>query len=882
LIAVLLVGLVILIATLALPSAAGAYTCGSLVTCGTESMVFDYKNESTGAFIDACVTWDIPDQPARAFKDDLNRVHLHFAIGPGWVARNIGTSLDDASLSVSAGQGPRHDCSAAVAVSGGQPDPSKYDSFEWLTATYTLDGHTIYGLMHDELRAWLVPPPWYCDLAQYNYDTSKCWYNALVLYYSGNSGDSFIPRYTPPAHLVASVPHQWVSGTGPYGFYQPTNIIRKRPDDGYLYTLVKANVPGQNIRSCLMRTQATEQALADPTSWRAWGDGPDANTTDSFEVQFVNPYTYAFSASDPASAHMCKQIAPNVIGDASESLTYNTYYGKYMLIGVDSGSSPGFYYSLSDDLLNWSSRQRLIDREVFHSYQCGDPDPVVAPSLLDPNSATRNFETTGRDGYLYYVIFHPANCQIDDNRDLLRIPIRFSKAPTASFTVSPNPAPTGQTVTFNASGSTDLDGTIAKYQWDLDGNGSFETDTGTTPTTTRSYSAAGTVAVKLRVTDNDGAWNDTTRNLTIANPSNQPPTASFTVSPNPALTNQTVSFNGSASTDPDGTIANYKWDLDGDGSIETDTGATPTTSHSYATPGSLTVKLRVTDDKGATNDASRTLTINNRPPTASFTVSPNPAKTGQNVIFNGSASSDLDGTIAKYEWDLDGDNVFETNTTATSTASRSYSVAGAITVGLRVTDSSGATAVTTRALTINQSSGPVASLSIAPNPARAGESVDLDGSASTTEIGTITTYEWDLDGDTTFETTTSTPTASSSYAAAGTLTLQLRVTDSNGLDDQTYGILTVEGSLPNPDPIPASFPAPIQSPPPSPPVTQQQSSTQPACVTARAKRIARVKRRLRTARHNLARARTAAAKRRYRGQVKSLTKRLKRLRRASC
>ena len=46
-------------------------------------------------------------------------------------------------------------------------------------------------------------------------------------------------------------------------------------------------------------------------------------------------------------------------------------------------------------------------------------------------------------------------------------------------------------MTFNGSGSNDPDGTIAKYEWDLDGNGSYETDTGTTATTTKSYADPG-------------------------------------------------------------------------------------------------------------------------------------------------------------------------------------------------------------------------------------------------------------------------------------------------------------------------------------------------------------------------------------------------------
>jgi PKD domain-containing protein/calcineurin-like phosphoesterase family protein len=96
-------------------------------------------------------------------------------------------------------------------------------------------------------------------------------------------------------------------------------------------------------------------------------------------------------------------------------------------------------------------------------------------------------------------------------------------APTASLSVSPNPVGTGQTVTFNASASSDPDGSIVSYKWDLDANGSFETDSGSSATTARSYSSAGKVTVKLRVTDNGGATADATRNLTVNAPAPSPP-----------------------------------------------------------------------------------------------------------------------------------------------------------------------------------------------------------------------------------------------------------------------------------------------------------------------------------------------------------------------
>jgi hypothetical protein len=94
------------------------------------------------------------------------------------------------------------------------------------------------------------------------------------------------------------------------------------------------------------------------------------------------------------------------------------------------------------------------------------------------------------------------------------------------------------------------------------------------------------------------------------------------------------------------------------------------------------------------------LTITNRAPTASFTTTPNPAQVGETVNFNGSASTDPDGTIAKYEWDLDGNGTYETSAGTVATTSRSYTPAGDRTIGLRVTDNNGATATTTRTISV--------------------------------------------------------------------------------------------------------------------------------------------------------------------------------------
>ena len=183
---------------------------------------------------------------------------------------------------------------------------------------------------------------------------------------------------------------------------------------------------------------------------------------------------------------------------------------------------------------------------------------------------------------------------------------------------------------------------------------------------------------------------------------NRAPNGGFTISQNPAKTNTSITFDASASHDPDGTIAKYEWDLDGNGSYETNTGSKATVAHTYSAEGEYTVGLRVTDNGGATGTAVQTLTIiNNLPPTASFIATPSVQKKGEPISFSGAGSSDPDGTIAKYEWDFDGNGTYETNGGSNPVISHSYSTPGAYTVGLRVTDNGGKTATTTRPVSIN-------------------------------------------------------------------------------------------------------------------------------------------------------------------------------------
>lgn len=181
---------------------------------------------------------------------------------------------------------------------------------------------------------------------------------------------------------------------------------------------------------------------------------------------------------------------------------------------------------------------------------------------------------------------------------VLTVQPQANQPPVARFTYSPANPLVNQWITFDGRSSSDPDGTIVSWHWDF-GDGS----TASGDRVAKRYSAAGTYTVTLTVTDNRGATGSTSQPITVTSP-NQAPVASFTFSPTNPDPGETVTFDASASTDPDGTIVSYTWDF-GDGH----TGSGVSVTHVYGADGTYTVTLKVTDDKGATASVSKPIQV---------------------------------------------------------------------------------------------------------------------------------------------------------------------------------------------------------------------------------------------------------------------------------
>jgi len=214
--------------------------------------------------------------------------------------------------------------------------------------------------------------------------------------------------------------------------------------------------------------------------------------------------------------------------------------------------------------------------------------------------------------------------------------------PPVAMISGPTTGSDGMPVTFNASGSTDVDGTIVSYAWDFG-----DTTTGMGVSVTQTYTV-GVYTVTLTVMDDAGATNSATANIVITGATTPQPPIADAGGPYMAAIGMAIQFDGSASTDPDGTIVSYDWDF---GDTVMGTGVMPT--HMYSMAGTYTVMLTVTDNDGMAGSVTTTavITYPALPPTM-----PGPMPDGEALYNDNCASCHGPGGLGGTAGDVAGES----------------------------------------------------------------------------------------------------------------------------------------------------------------------------------------------------------------------------------
>lgn len=396
-----------------------------------------------------------------------------------------------------------------------------------------------------------------------------------------------------------------------------------------------------------------------------------------------------------------------------------------------------------------------------------------------------------------------------DSLTITVIPI-VNKAPVADAGASISLTLPVNSTTLDGSKSYDPDGTISSYKWSrISGPNMPATIGATAAILNLGGLVSGTYTYQLTVTDNDGASSSSQVKIIVTSAANQAPVADAGANQSITSPVNSVTLNGSASSDPDGNIVSYNWvAVSGPGSITISNSNTATPTVVGLVPGAYVFELTVTDNKGATAKDQVSVTVlpqsisPNQPPVANAGNNQTITLPVNSVSLDGSRSFDPDGTLTGYSWiQVSGPSVSVIAAVNSGTTNASQLIAGQYIFQLTVTDNNGLKNIDQITITVNPSSGkvnmpPVADAGSSDTVLLPNNSFTLNASGSRDPDGSIASYQWQqISGPNTVKSSNmNVPQVAISDFQAGDYEFELIVTDNEGATSTATMKLTVEPS----------------------------------------------------------------------------------------
>ena len=380
--------------------------------------------------------------------------------------------------------------------------------------------------------------------------------------------------------------NSWADGSIPYDPEHPLNLASKAAFDAGIVVVQAAGNDGQASGDVYNRYAAPEWVLgvggvdklgrlATYSSRGTAGRHADVMAVGSFIASTMAttgvsgvPNQFPFDATDPANPRFLP----------TEEVPYYTY---------KAGTSMAAPHVAGIAALVLQAEPSLTPQQVM--------DAIIASAVPVPGCA----EIDCGAGLVNAV------AAIEAAHDLAAPPL---VAPVAALTATPTSGEAPLAVTLDAAASTDQDGTVVSYEWDLTADGVVDTTT-TTPTLAHVY-GAGRHTAAVTVVDDDGL-----RSLpaTVEIVASDAPHADADV-PHKTRVGVETTFDASGSTDPNGDIVSYRFEF-GDGTVVTQTD--PVATHTYeGLPHNvrLTWVVTVTDDAGVQDSVAGTIRVQKAKP----------------------------------------------------------------------------------------------------------------------------------------------------------------------------------------------------------------------------------------------------------------------------
>jgi len=307
---------------------------------------------------------------------------------------------------------------------------------------------------------------------------------------------------------------------------------------------------------------------------------------------------------------------------------------------------------------------------------------------------------------------------------------------------------------------------VKSYDWDFDGDGTYEYSSGTTPTATYVYETEGLYLPMVKLTDVFGNFVTDYTEIDVKPPLNISATADPNRGEAPLNVNLSATITGGS-----GNITSIEWDFESDGTVDYTGGVDMW--HTYPVEGIYSATITVTDDWGGTASYSVDVTVIN-PFKVLLSADHKLLHTSENTTFTAVPNN---GTPPiSYEWDFNGDGVFDLSSGSIYVTPYAYSVSGIYNATVKATDTKGRTATDSVSVEVMH---PV-TVRLSADSIRVHTNENISFTAETNGGFSPITYEWDFNGDGIFEFTSENNVMDHSYSVANVYTVTVKAVDNIG------------------------------------------------------------------------------------------------------
>lgn len=508
-------------------------------------------------------------------------------------------------------------------------------------------------------------------------------------------------------------------------------------------------------------------------------DNVSGTTTVTADEEGVNGSAiYSVAADENTTTAQVEHYKENPYDYEDEIKPYSLELSVADVTETDDGT-----YDVTFDYVNPNDVALHVEDSQFTTGNVAND----APLLFDAgeNSFTTTWKPAGNDERVTLEV-NQSNFGLKNVSASTQSASEYDGSPTAQIE-SGDWAYKNSGAHFDGSNSTD-DGEIVSYEWEFSDGGNA-----TGEEVDHFYNSTGEHTATLTVTDSDGNTDSETVSIEIREEDVTKPDASVTASPKTVEKGETITFDGSNSSDESG-IAKYHWDFDGDNEFERTTDG-PTTTYTFSEPGEYEVvmgaeddgdnRLIGTDTVNVTVEESSSGTPTDGKPTAKLSLTKQTADFDQKIGYNASASTD-DGEVVEYRWDFDGDGDVDRTTPDNATGKNNpahtvwhevyklHDETGTYTATVTVVDDDGHTDTANAEVTITEDATPPNATLDVPSEVTVDETFTVEATDFTEDD--LKHVCWKIDGHDKPDGATATHT----FEETGEYDVTLRIVDQNG------------------------------------------------------------------------------------------------------